>query len=101
MVVDFHVWQKLTAHVLDDEIMAVKASKKRFWKAFDAEFGLNCEDTELRHTLATLARCRGGCKGLTPLMITNEDVALRECLSMNAYNTECIVATFNAIAKPN
>ena len=53
----------------------------------------------MRHTLATLARRRGGCKGLTLLMITNELAALRECPSMYAYNTEFIVATFNAIIK--
>lgn len=96
-----HVWQGSAAHVVDDEMMAVEASKKRFWKAFDAELGLSCEDTELGHTLATLARRRGSCKGLTPSMITNEVAALRECPSMCAYNTEFIVAAFTAIAKPD
>lgn len=87
--------------MVDDEMMAIAASRKRFWKAFDDELGLSCEDTDPGHALATLARRRGGCKGLTPLMITNEVAALRECASMHAYNTEFIVAAFNAIAKPD
>ena len=87
--------------MVDDEMMAAEASRKRFWKAFDAELGLSCEDTELGRTLATLARRRGSCKGLTPAMIGNEVAALRECPSMCAYNTEFIVAAFNAIAKPD
>lgn len=101
MVVDCHPWQGSAAHVVDDETMAVEASQKRFWKAFDAELGLSSEDTELGRTLATLGRRRGSCMGLTPAMINNEVAALRECSSMCAYNTEFIVAAFNAIAKPD
>lgn len=61
---------------------------------------MKVNDTDQGCTLATLARRRGGCKGLTPLMITNEVAALHECPSMSAYNTEFIVTTFNAIAQP-
>jgi hypothetical protein len=34
-------------------------------------------------------------------MIANEVASLRECASMSAYNTEFIVAAFNAIAQPD
>lgn len=101
MDVEFLVWQGSATHVVDDEMIALGASRKRFWNAFDAELGLSCEDTDQGQSLATLARRRGGCKGLTSLMITNEVVALRECASMHAYNTEFIVAAFNAIAQPD
>ena len=95
------MWQGSAGQVVDDETMAVEASRKRFWKAFDAELGLSCEDTELGVMLATLARRRGGRKGLTPLMVTNEVAALRDCASMHPYNTQFIVAAFNALAKPD
>ena len=101
MEVDVPVWQGSALNVVDDEMMAVAASRKRFWKAFDAQLGLSCEDTDQGGALATLARRRGGCKGLTAQMIANEVAVLRECASMSAYNTEFILAAFNAIAQPD
>lgn len=88
-------------HEVDDEALAVAASRKRFWKAFDVELGLSCEDTVEGQTLVTLGRRRGSCRGLTPLMIDNEVATLRSCPSMEGYNTEFIVAAFNAIAQPD
>lgn len=81
--------------------MAVAASRKRFWKAFDDESGLSCADTVEGQALVTLARRRGSCRGLPPQVIANEVAALRELKSMVAYNTEFIVAAFNAIAHPD
>ena len=46
MEVDVPVWQGSALNVVDDEMMAVAASRKRFWKAFDAQLGLSCEDTD-------------------------------------------------------
>lgn len=95
------VWQGSVAQAVEDEVLAVVASRKRFWKAFEAELGLSCEDTVEGQAITTLARRRGSCRGLTPHMITNEVATLRECPSMHAYNTEFIVAAFNAIAQPD
>lgn len=89
------------ANAVEDEVLAVEASRKRFWTAFDTELGLSCEDTVEGKALGTLARRRGSCRGLTPEMITNEVAALRNRPSMDAYNTEFIVAAYNAIAQPD
>lgn len=86
---------------VDDESLAIAASRKRFWKAFDVELGLSCEDTVEGQSLATLARRRGSCRGLTPIMIANEVSILRSYASMEAYNTEFIVGAFNALSQPD